>query len=281
MEVLTEGMYSAQVTSVRRKAAKRKSGAKEIEEEDEDKEGVKNKKKKLKSKDTKIPQKTLPTSLLAIKNVDKKFHEVWKPGDDLLNLPHPFRGVIMGPPNCGKTTTAKNILLRQQPPFERFYVIHCDGSFTHEYDDVEGKMLSKIPQPEDWPGLSKTLVVIDDLELKTLKPDQRRNLDRLFGYVSTHKNISVLLNAQDPFNVPAIVRRCSNLWILWPGRDVDSIQTCTRKCGEDLRTLFKYCQGPKDSIWIDLTDSSPQKIRLNGYQIPVAIEPEENDIAEN
>lgn len=222
-------------------------------------------------------KQVLPRSLLAIKNLDKKFHEAWKPGDDMLNFPHPFRGVVMGPPNCGKTTTVKNILLRQDPPFARFYVIHCDGGYTHEYDDVEGKMLSKIPSPEDWPGQEKTLVVIDDLELKTLKPEQRRNLDRLFGYVSTHKNISVLLNSQDPFNVPAIVRRCSNLWVLWPGRDIDSLQNCARKCGEDLRTLFQYCTGPKDSLWIDLTDHSPQKLRINGYTKVESGEASENE----
>ena len=92
-------------------------------------------------------------------------------------------------------------------------------------------------------------------------------LDRLFGYVSTHKNISVLLCSQDPFNVPPIVRRCSNLWVLWPGRDVDAVQTCARKCGENLQEKFKLCHSPKDSIWIDLTDGTPVKVRRNGYEL--------------
>jgi hypothetical protein len=174
--------------------------------------------------------------------------------------------VLLGPPNCGKTTTVKNILMRQDPPFKRMYIIHCDGEYTQEYDDVNGMLLKSIPYPEQWPGKDKTLVVVDDMELKTLKKDQRMALDRLFGYVSTHKNISVLLCSQDPFNVPPIVRRCSNLWVLWPGRDVDAVQTCARKCGEDLREKFKLCQSPKDSIWIDLTDSTPVKVRRNGYE---------------
>lgn len=208
----------------------------------------------------------LPASLLPIRNADKKNHEVWTPGD-ILNFPHPFRGVLLGPPNCGKTTTVKNILLRQHPPFDRLYVIHCDGGYTQEYDDVNGKLLTDFPEPNQWPGQEKTLVVVDDIELKTLKRQQRMCLDRLFGYVSTHKNISVLLCSQDPFNVPAIVRRCSNLWVLWPGRDVDAVQTCARKCGEDLRSKFELCTSPKDSIWIDLTDHSPQKLRKNGFEI--------------
>jgi hypothetical protein len=209
----------------------------------------------------------LPTSLLAIKNADKKDHEMWTPDRDILNFPHPFRGVLLGPPNCGKTTTVKNILLRQDPPFTRLYVIHCDGTYTQEYDDVDAKLLTDFPEPHEWPGKEKTLVVVDDIELKTLRRQQRMCLDRLFGYVSTHKNISVLLCSQDPFNVPAIVRRCSNLWVLWPGKDVDATQTCARKCGEDLREKFKLCQSPKDSLWIDLTDHTPQKLRKNGYEI--------------
>jgi hypothetical protein len=207
----------------------------------------------------------LPSQLLAIRNADKKCHETWDTAGDLLNFPHPFRGVLLGPPNCGKTTTVKNILMRQEPPFKRFYVIHCDGEYTAEYNDVEGKLLKDFPEPNQWPGKEKTLVVVDDVELKTLKQKQRMCLDRLFGYVSTHKNISVLLCSQDPFNVPAIVRRCSNIWVLWPGRDVDSVQTCARKCGEDLREKFKLCKTSKDSVWIDLTDNSPLKVRLNGY----------------
>ena len=127
-------------------------------------------------------------------------------------------------------------------------------------------LLKTIPFPDQWPGKDKTLVVVDDMELKTLKKEQRMALDRLFGYVSTHKNISVLLCSQDPFNVPPIVRRCSNLWVLWPGRDVDAVQTCARKCGEDLQEKFRLCQSPKDSIWIDLIDGTPMKVRRNGYE---------------
>jgi hypothetical protein len=89
----------------------------------------------------------------------------------MLNFPHPFRGVLLGPPNCGKTTTVKNILMRQEPPFKRMYIIHCDGEYTQEYDDVNGVLLKTIPYPEQWPGKDKTLVVVDDMELKTLKKD--------------------------------------------------------------------------------------------------------------
>ena len=98
-----------------------------------------------------------------------------------------------------------------------------------------------IPPPEDWDGTDKHLVIIDDLEVKGLGKEQKRNLDRLFGYVSTHKNISVCLCSQDAFNVPPIVRRCSNLWVLWRGPDLDAMACVARKSGlsaAELRTIF-------------------------------------------
>ena len=80
-----------------------------------------------------LKSESLPQQLLAVRNLDKKNHEQWTASDDMLNFPHPFRGVLLGPPNCGKTTTVKNILMRQDPPFKRMYIIHCDGELsTHK-----------------------------------------------------------------------------------------------------------------------------------------------------
>jgi len=120
----------------------------------------------------------LPNEILPIKNVDKQFHEHWGTKRNLLNIPHPFRGVLLGPPNSGKSTVIKNILLRADPPFEHIVIIHCDVDGTQEYDDVKHVMLSTIPQPEDWPGQVKTLVILEDLEFKTLPPNQKKALDR-------------------------------------------------------------------------------------------------------
>jgi hypothetical protein len=97
---------------------------------------------------TELKNESLPQQLLAVRNLDKKNHEQWEASADLLNFPHPFRGVLLGPPNCGKTTTVKNILMRQEPPFKRMYIIHCDGEYTQEYDDVNGVLLKTIPYPE-------------------------------------------------------------------------------------------------------------------------------------
>ncbi len=86
--------------------------------------------------------------------------------------------------------------------------------------------------------------------------------------MSTHKNISVLLCSQDPFNVPALVRRCATLWILWPMTDVTSVKACAKKCGNvPFEQLFELCGKRHDPIWVDLSDNTPAKIRKNGFEI--------------
>jgi hypothetical protein len=213
----------------------------------------------------------LPNKLIAIPCADKKFHEHWYKGRNLLNFPHPWRGVFLGPPNCSKTTTIKNIILRAKPEFEEIFCIHCDGEYTKEWLDCGVEMLKDIPAPEEWLGEVKTLVILDDVEYKGMNKDQKANLDRLFGFVSTHKNISVALTSQDPFNVPPIVRRCANLWVLWPLTDIDAMANTARKTGlktDNFRSIFnQLMEGKRDGLWLDMTDGSPYPQRKNGYQI--------------
>lgn len=213
----------------------------------------------------------LPNKIIPLPNADKAFHEKWYKGRNMLNIPHPFRCVCMGPPNVGKTTIVKNLLLRAKPPFEEVFVIHCDGNYTKEYEDIGAEMLDDIPKPEEWEGEVKTLVVLDDLEFKFMNRDQKRNLDRLFGFVSTHKNISCILCSQDPFNVPPIVRRCSNLWILWRLNDLDALSTCARKTGmksSNFNNIFNQLMlEQRDSLWIDQTDGTKYPMRKNGYTL--------------
>ena len=223
----------------------------------------------------------LPNEILAIPCADKEFHEKWIKGRNKLNIPHPFRCVALGPPNSGKSTIVKNLLLRAKPQFEEVFVIHCDPEYTKEYDDIGATMLSEIPSPNEWEGLVKTLVVLDDLEFKNMNKDQKRNLDRLFGFVSTHKNISVILCSQDPFSVPPIVRRCSNLWILWKLADIDAMSICARKTGlksESFNTLFNTLDiSGHHSLWIDMTEKSPYPLRKDGYTLIEKIKQEQTE----
>jgi hypothetical protein len=241
------------------------------------------KQKKQKNSDIKLRAKRLPEKMIYLPNADKAFHEEWYDKRSLINFPHPARISLCGKPNVGKSSTIQNLILRADPMFEEIIVIHGDFENTKEYDwlgkdDGRVKMIGHIPEPKDFEGLVKTLVIVDDLELKTLPKQQQMCLDRLFGYVSTHKNISVYIGIQDFFHLPTIVRRCCNVVILWQGHDLCSMSRTAKKCGlkpEELNALFDYhCPGYRDSVWLDLTNGTPAPIRINGFNVVEKITPQ-------
>ena len=70
-------------------------------------------------------------AIKALPNPDKTDHES-EPGVDPLDICHPFRLLLAGKPNSGKTSVALACVARQNPPFERIVVWHCDG-MAEEY----------------------------------------------------------------------------------------------------------------------------------------------------
>ncbi len=230
-----------------------------------------------KKKKHNVRRSGLPNRLFALPNRDKTFHEKWYPERNLLDFPHPFRMVMVSKPNGGKTTSAKHVIMRVgegKKPFERIFVIHCDGEETLEYEELDAIMLDHIPKPEHFPNDMKTLVILEDLDYLSMAKEQQGCLERLFGYVSTHKNISVMLTAQNVFNVCPAVRRCANIILLWNNHDGDMIKAVARKTGLDPEALNhvlqKRCVNPHDSLWIDFTDNSPMPFRLNGFD-PISL----------
>lgn len=147
------------------------------------------------------------------------------------------------------------------------------GTSEYEVLGPEGPdlvYLESVPPPTFFPpvkaGAKKTLVIVDDFELKELPKTQRANLDRLVGHVSTHRNVSVMIAAQEFFNIPPIARRCASVMVLWKPRDVRNLYDMSARTGENLEYLFTLAPGQKDSIWIDNTGGSPAPLRKNGYE---------------
>lgn len=214
--------------------------------------------------------KRLPDKLFGISNADKGWHESWDNGRNPLNIPHPYRVILAGPPGVGKSSTIKHLIMRAFPPFEEIFVVHCDPNGTSEYKDIgEVSMLQNIPDPESWEGKKKTMVILDDIEYRQMNKIQKRNLDRLFGYCSTHKNISVASTAQDAFSIPPACRRMANIFVLWRLQDLDSMARLAKKTGLkacDLRSIFEsVCNGNRDSLWLDSSYNTPYPIRKNGF----------------
>ena len=219
----------------------------------------------------------LPAQLLDLTmSADKKWHEKWKRNQDLLQFPHPFRACLTGPPNSGKSTAILNILARANPSYGSIHVIYPGGSGgTSEYDMIRPKKLvhfhDSIPDIDVFPtikdGAVKTAIIIDDLELKEIAADQRASLDRIIGHVSTHRHADVFVCSQQWTNVPPIARRSCNVFVLWRPRDGRTISMMSEGVGEDLAVLFRMCQNPRDSVWIDRTENTPAGVRLNGFQV--------------
>ncbi len=157
------------------------------------------------------------------------------------------------------------------PKFVEVYVIHPDPNYTKEWDDIGAVMLDHIPSPEEWAGEVKTLVILDDMEFKMMSKDQKRALDRLFGYCSTHKQISCLLAAQDTYNVPPCVRRCCNFYVFWKMQDLDSLAMTARKTGmkaSNFNCIFnELMMNTHDCLMIDTTKDTPYPLRKNGYTL--------------
>ena len=155
-------------------------------------------------------KKTFENKLIVLPNDDKHFHE--EPDyKDLGNFPHPFRLILAGPPNVGKTNVIYNILLHKNPPFERIIIFHNDPS-TQEYQNIDAEYVEELPPIEEMDPEERSLIIIEDVDYKNLSKNQKSLLDRYYGVFSTHHNISMVLSAQDPFQVPANIRRmCSHL----------------------------------------------------------------------
>ena len=80
----------------------------------------------------------MKAKVIAFDNADKKRAEKWddkkdKHGNiDLANFPCPFRCLLLGKPNSGKSNMIKNLIIHQIPRFTDIYVIHQDSDGSTE-----------------------------------------------------------------------------------------------------------------------------------------------------
>lgn len=208
---------------------------------------------------------------ILFKMKDKLDHEKWNPKRSPWNVIAPWRGIFMGVPGCGKTTMILNILARMKPHPKRVTIIHPDEN-SKDYDLVDCEKFTEIPDLEyfsECPG-DKQVVVIDDIELKTIGRSELSKLGRLFGYISTHKNVTCLLTSQDPFSIPAQVRRNCNVFVLWKSRDLNALSMLSNRIGlsaDELKDLFSKFEDPRDCLVIDDTLKTPYPLRRTFYDI--------------
>lgn len=228
----------------------------------------------------------MPQQLVPFRCADKMLAETWDdPGkqEDLANWPSPFRSVLIGPPGRGKSTTIKNIIIHQEPPFSEVYIIHQDAARTKEYDDLEPTaIIADIPCGDFWSGLPacydepgpdgelvpiKRAVVVDDLEFAKATTERLDHLGVLIRYASTHRGLSILFSHQDFFGIPPIVVKMSEIFVLWRPASRRQRAAIEDRVGMEkgaLTELFDtVATKPRDSITVDITPGTPAPLRLN------------------
>lgn len=225
----------------------------------------------------------LPNQIIPIPCSDKVgWTEKWNKGRNLLNLPHSWRGIFCGPPSSGKSTCIKNLILRARPPFEEVLVVHYSPDDTTEWDDINAQMCSEIPSPHDIDSDCKRLLILEDLDLSTLAKPELGKLNRLFGYCSSHKNLSIALTCQNAFDCPPCARRVSNLFVLWRQPDITAMSILASKTGlksKDFLAIFEnFIEHDHGSLWVDLTRNSPAKLRIDGYKVLRKVKPDPKKI---
>ena len=212
-------------------------------------------------------QKQLPHRIIPLPCKDKLFHEdPIKLESNLADLPHPFRCLLLGSPNCGKSTIIKTLVMHQSPPFDTITVVHCDPN-TLEYSKLTTGVQTHMPFLDDFDKDKKNLVIIDDVALKSLDKKEKARCDRLLGNWSTHSNISCCVASQQPQAVPPNVRRQCNFFCLWRSTDYQSLRDIAEKCGcnsDTLRYILGLLQDSHDSLMIDLV--SNYKYRKNIWE---------------
>lgn len=236
-----------------------------------------------KQKRRKKPLPRAPNEIVPIKCADKVGVEHWDDKHkDIANFPAPMRMLLLGPPNKGKSTLIKNIIIHARPRYKEVYLIHEDAEFSKEYDDLEPtEKLRDIPELEYWeydgPHV-KRCVIIDDLEYTGANKDRLRRLAVLFRYASSHKGLSVILAHQSFFDVPIIAKKMSNVFVIYKPMARNELSMIENRVGMPqgmLEQLFDtLATNFNDSICVDKTKNTPAPLRLNIFQ---PIEINEND----
>lgn len=203
-----------------------------------------------------------------VESYDEKTH-----GFDI--LVHPFKLCLSGRPNAGKTLLMHNLFLRIQTsskPFDTLIVIQPSTSSEHDILDPT-IILNDIPDIEGLVNdkLGKTLIIIDDLDLSKLSKIQQRNISLLFRYISSHHNISVMLSYQSFFDIPTIIRKCSNYFILYKTNNKSEMAIIAKRVGYDkdkfCEMFFKNIKDRHDFLIVDSKCPEEYQFRKNLYEV--------------
>jgi hypothetical protein len=154
--------------------------------------------------------------------------------------------------------------------FQELYIIHGDSTVTREFDDLEATMLmDSFPPVEFYDSLVKTLVIIDDVEFSHLSRDQVARMNKLVRYVSSHKNVTVYVSHQSFVDLPILIRKLCNVFIIWKPRSLIELKLIANRIAlhpEQMEDVFEnHCNPYRDSLCVDLHFNTPAMFRKNVF----------------
>lgn len=189
--------------------------------------------------------------------------------NNLCDFFHPATFCCAAPTSSGKTSLIKNIILHQKPEFEKVYLWHFSPETTTEYDDVHVEMLYGPPTINTFKKGVKSLMVIEDVSFSALSKQENSDLNRMFGYISSHLGISIILTSQTFTAIPVQIRRMCNVVVVWKGTDRRVSYVLSAMMGiakKDLDHYFSYCKTRYDFLCISNYPNYP-KVSLNIYEV--------------
>ena len=234
-------------------------------------------------------------SLKALPNPEKKNHEKWDANRNPIDWPRPFRWGVLGAVSCGKTSLALNYLINAHK-YDHIFLMHPmtynatvdreremknEGVLVDqapeigEYIGVDFTALAYIPSMNYFANIAKenNLLIIDDIDLcsycKKRHDVREERLNKLFSYVSSHHNLSIIVSSQDASSqLPGFVLKMCNVITIYKVKDEYIVNTLARRISvsyKRLLGLMGMCKTRHDAITFDYTDNSPMPLRLNIY----------------
>ena len=242
------------------------------------------KKERKPRKKKRIP--ALPDEVVVIKNKDKGgWMESWrKPKNRSPGLiPHSFRLLALGGVGRGKTNMLKQIFLKPQSTskkFKKLIIVTCDASSKEWLDCQPDLVTDEMVDLSMFEDGVKTCCVIDDFEWIRCTKQQQKQLSTLMRFISSHRNVSVLLSFQSFMDCPSIARKCANCFMIYKPNSKLECSQIENRCGLEkgtLHHLFKTeCSGIYDHVFVDKTIGTPFPLRKNIYDI-IQLESSDSD----
>lgn len=215
----------------------------------------------------------LDNKLILFPSEDKEvFQESYDSPDELTNYAyfiHPFKMLIIGNTNSGKTTLIKNLLYVNN--FNKIYVVHGLPS-TKDYEniDIEGGVREYIPLFESLDTTDKAVLIIEDMALNKLPQDQLLLLNKYIKTYSSHGNLSIIVATQYFYELCPLIRTNADILVIFK-QTQSNINNIGYRCNIDIN-LFKMLMShfiidKNDFLVIDKTRPMEHGYRKNLFQL--------------